>query len=81
MIEQQAMTSSAKGGSPTPKLYKVKELVAILGLDKDTIYRMIRRGAIRGVNLTVGARKPALRVTQEELDRLLTIMPIEGEFS
>ena len=56
-----------------PTLYTVREVAALLRLDESTVYRMVARGTIGGVQF--GPRS-TVRIPRHELEQLLTGSPI-----
>ena len=54
----------------TTKLYNVTELAELLGVNKATIFRQIRAGEIKAIDISTGRgrRNPAYRIPQSEVD-------------
>ncbi|MGB6719048.1 MAG: helix-turn-helix domain-containing protein [Candidatus Acidiferrales bacterium] len=51
----------------TPKFYTVKEFAALLRVQKNSVYRWIRRGDIKAITIRYGL----VRIPASELDRLM----------
>jgi excisionase family DNA binding protein len=56
-------------------LLRIPQVAASLGLHRDTIYRMIRRGVLPAVVLTMGPEHGQIRVRQADLDRWMADLP------
>lgn len=55
------------------RLYPVKSVAAVLGVGKDTVYRLIKSGEIAAVRLTTDAAPT--RIAESELDRYIESLP------
>ena len=65
--------SNVQAKDSAPALLTVREVAAVLRLDVSTVYRMVARGTIGGVQL--GPRS-TVRIPRQELEQLLTGSPI-----
>lgn len=55
------------------RLYPVKSVAQLLGVGKDTVYRLIKSGDLAAVKLTTDAAPT--RVAESELDRYQQSLP------
>lgn len=49
------------------RLYTIPETAARLGIERNTVYRLINAGALRGVNIAASGSKSRLRIREDDL--------------
>lgn len=55
-----------------PVVYSPVEVAAILGCSRTHVYRLMKAGALRAIDISVpGARAPKSRIRREDLDAFL----------